>query len=85
MKLLPLNRNVLVEVEKKSETTKSGIIIASAEDQRMEMATVLAVAKDCDIVKAGDTIHFKTYSLSEVEIESKIYGFIKEEDILAKA
>lgn len=85
MNVIPLNTNVFVSVEKKSDVTKSGIIIATADDTRMEIAEVLEVAQAVEQVKKGDKIHFKTYSLSEVEIEDKIYGFIKEEDILAKA
>ena len=79
----PLNRQVLVSIEKKPEATKSGIIIASKEDPRSEKAKVVALDKEVEIVKKGDLIYFKSYSLSEVEIEDKLYGFLKEEDILA--
>lgn len=84
MKITPLNGNVLVSVEKKDNVTKSGIILATAGDERMEIAEVLEIAQNVEQVKKGDRIHFKTYSLSEVEIEDEIYGFIKQEDILAK-
>lgn len=80
----PLNRHVLILVEKKPETTKSGIIIASAEDPRSEKARVIALDEEITSLKKGDTIYFKSYALSEVEIEDKLYGFIREDEILAK-
>ena len=73
----------MVAIEKKPEATKSGIIIATAEDPRSEKAKVIALDKEVKCVKKGDIIYFKSYSLSEVEIDDKLYGFLKEEDILA--
>ena len=84
MKIKPLNRNVLVLIEKKSEMTKSGIIVASADDPRSEKAKVIAVDKEVKSIQKGDTIYFKSYTLSEVEIDGKLYGFIKEDEILAR-
>ena len=62
----------------------SDLIIASAEDPRSEKAKIVALDKEVKCVKKGDIIYFKSYSLSEVEIEDKLYGFLKEEDILAR-
>lgn len=83
MKIQPLNRNVFVLVEKKPETTKSGIIVLNKEDVRSEKAKIIALDKEITSLKKGDTIHFKAYALSEVEIDDKIYGFIREDEILA--
>lgn len=84
----PLNRNILVEVKEKEKEVNVGtikiVLASSSEDQRLEIATVLAVASDVESVKKGDVIHFKAYSLSEVEIDKKIYGFLKEDELLAK-
>lgn len=80
----PLNKHVLVLIEKKPEKTKSGIIIASAEDPRSEKAKVIALDKEVKTIKKNDIIYFKSYALSEMEIDGKLYGFIKEEEILAK-
>lgn len=78
----PLNKSVLVVVERKPSKTKSGVIIASSDDPRSEKAKVISVDKAVESVRKGDTIYFKSYSLSEVEVEGKLYGFLKEEDIL---
>lgn len=83
-RIQPLNHNVLVLIEKKPEKTKSGIIIASTEDPRSEKAKVIALDKEVKTIRIGDRICFKSYALSEVEIEGKLYGFIKEDEILAK-
>jgi co-chaperonin GroES (HSP10) len=84
LKIQPLNKQVLVLIERKKEKTKSGIIIASADDPRSEKAKVLALDKEVKCVKRGDIIYFKSYTLSEMEIDDKLYGFIKEDEILAK-
>ena len=82
--LQPLNKRILVLIEKKPETTKSGIIIASAEDPRSERAKVVSLASDVELdIKKGDIIFYKSYTLDETEYEGKLYGFLKEEDILA--
>lgn len=82
--IYPLNKQLLVLVERKPETTKSGLILASAEDPRSEKAKVIQVDSEVQSVKKGDTVYFKAYSLSEIEIDGKLYGFLKEEDLLGK-
>lgn len=80
----PLNNQILVAVEKKPDKTKSGVIIASQDDPRSEKAKVISVDREVKSVKKGDIVYFKSYSLSEIEKDGKLYGFLKEEDILGK-
>ena len=82
--LKPLNKQILVLVERKPEKTKSGLIMASVDDPRSEKAKVVEIDKEIQSVKKGDVVYFKAYSLSEIEIDGKIYGFLKEEDLLGK-
>lgn len=81
MKILPLNNNVLIEVVKEEET-KSGIIIPPEHETRLEKGKVIALDENIVRVKKGDSVFFKLYSLSSVEIDGKEFHFIKEEDIL---
>lgn len=81
MTLKPLNGHILIEVKNRPETTKSGVMVVNNGDNRMEKAVALSGG---EFIKKGDIIYFKSYSLSEVEEGGKIYGFIKEIDILAK-
>jgi len=64
-------------------TTKSGIILVSESDKRTEKGKVIST-DNSRVVKKGDTIYFKTYSLSPIKIKDEELAFIKEEDILAK-
>jgi len=77
----PLNNYVLVEISK-LEKTKSGIILATDNDARLEKGEVIALDPQVDIVKKGDLIYLKLYALSSVEIDDREYHFIKSEDIL---
>lgn len=81
MKIKPLNDNILIEIEREPETTKSGIIIATDKNVITEKGTV--IASNSENIKKGDIIYFKGYSLSPIEVDGKTLHFIKEEDILA--
>lgn len=85
MKIKPLNDNILVEIEKESEQTKSGIFIANADEKVTEKAKVLAVPENCIDVKVGDTVFYKAYTLSTLECDGKEVHFLKDSDILAIA
>ena len=78
----PLNNNVLIRVVEES-TTKSGIILTAESDKRTEKGKVIAT-DNSKVVKKGDTVYFKTYSLSLIKIKDEELAFIKEEDMLAK-
>ncbi|MFA6972881.1 MAG: co-chaperone GroES [Gallionella sp.] len=83
MKIKPLNNNVLIEIEREQEVTKSGIIISTGDTNTVtEKAKVISPGAS-EVVKKGDTIYYKAYSLSPIEIDGKTYHFIKEEEILA--
>lgn len=79
MKILPLNKNILIRI-KKEEKTKSGIILA--QEVHLDEAKVVEVAKDVESVKKGDTIFLKDYSTDEIEIGGEKLCFIKEENVL---
>jgi len=81
--MIPLFNNVLIEIQKQETVTTSGIILTTAEDKKLEKATVLAVGEDCTKLKQGDTILFKSYSADTIELNRKEITFIKEEDVLA--
>lgn len=84
MKTKPLSSNVLIKIEKADEKTKSGIVLISEQDKKLEKAEVIEVGKDVKLVKKGDTILFKSYSPDTINIDDEELSFIKEEEILAK-
>lgn len=92
--IVPLNRRIIVEPEKKEEITKGGIIIPETANQKAPTkGRVVSISEDCQIkgkIEVGDTVLFSKYSGTEVIIPAKDvegkdrqYQVIKDEDILA--
>ena len=77
-----LNNHILVLVEKLGGT-KSGLVLVSKEDMRVERAEVILVDKSVRSIKKGDFVYFKKYSLSEVSIDNKDYSFVNADEVLA--
>ena len=82
----PLLDRVLVEVVKKDERTESGIILPDTiNDTNLPKQTeVIAVGKDCEVVKEGETILFSKFSGVEVEYKKRDLVVIQEKEILAR-
>ena len=91
MTIKPLSDRVLIKMQEAEETTKSGIVLASAAQEKPQIAVVLAVGpggmvdgKQVDmIVKAGDKVITSKYSGTEVKMEGEEYTIVKQSDILA--
>jgi len=90
----PIGSRIVVEPEKVEEVTASGIVLPdTASKEKPQRGKVVAVGsgkvtsdgKTITLpVKVGDTVIFKKYSPTEIEIEKKEYFILDEEDILAK-
>lgn len=83
--LQPVNQNVLIEIdEKKEQKTFAGIILPE-KDEKKAMGKVAAISKieNCEI-SLGDTVVYKEYSGSKIELDDKKYLLIQYADILAK-
>lgn len=88
----PLGDRVLVEPLAKEEKTKSGIIIPdTADKERPEIGTILAVGEGrmTDdgvllplLVKKGQKIIFSKYGPDEVKVGDKTYLIVSESNIL---
>lgn len=95
IKLRPLGDRVLIEPqsqEEKTGKTKSGIVIPdTAEKERPEQGTIIAVGegKRDEVgrlipmsVKKGQKVLFSKYGPNEIKIDGKEYLIAREEDIL---
>jgi chaperonin GroES len=82
VKVQPLADYVVATPEEAATRTLSGIYLPDKAAEKPQIAKVLAVGKDVKQVKVGDRIIHKSYSTTEVKIESEEYVLIKEEDIL---
>ena len=91
MKLKPLADRVVVKTIEAEETTKSGIILTAAAQEKPSIAEVIEVGPGGMVdgkevvmtVKVGDKVITSKYSGTEVKCDGKEYVIVKQGDILA--
>ena len=91
MTIKRLSARVLIKMREAEETAMSGIVLASAAQEKPQIAVVLAVGpggmvdgKQVDmIVKAGDKVITSKYSGTEVKVDGEEYTIVRQSDILA--
>lgn len=89
--LKPLQDRVVIKMLESEETTKSGIILASASKEQPQIAEVIAVGPGMRVdgklvpveVKKGDKVVVSKYSGTEVKYEQEDLIIVRENDILA--
>ncbi len=88
----PLNDKVLIKMVEAEETTKSGIILTAASQEKPSIAEVVEVGpggldedgKKVNMqVKKGDKVITSKYSGTEVKYEGVNYTIVRQSDILA--
>ena len=92
MTIKPLADKVVIKACEAEETTKSGIILTAAAQEKPQIAEVIAVGpgaynKDGVLVemtvKVGDKVLTNKYSGTEVKLEGETYNIVSLSDILA--
>ena len=91
MKLRPLSDRVVIKTIEAEETTKSGIVLASAAKEKPQIATVIAVGpggmvdgKEVTMyLKVGDKVITSKYAGTEVKIDGEEYTITRQSDVLA--
>ena len=79
----PLFNRVLIKAKEAEEVRASGIVLPrNSRQERPQQGTVLAVGELCTCVKEKDSVIFKTYSPTEVNLEDSEYLILEETDIL---
>lgn len=85
--LTPLFNRVIIKPEPKRDKIASGIVLNSTYDKTEELhGTVVAIGKDCEIVKVGDMVSYPAYgydSVSENDGSSSNLMSVREPEILA--
>lgn len=80
---IPLNNNILVEIEKKENKTASGIYLPdSASKENTKVGVVVAVAQECNMVNKGNKVMFNAFSGVPVMVEGKEYLLINKLDVM---
>ena len=91
MKLKPLADRVLLKATEAEETTKSGIILSTANKEKPVISEVIAVGpggvvdgKEITMtVKPGDKVVVAKYAGTEVKLDGVEYSIVRQSDILA--
>lgn len=91
MKLKPLGDRVVIKMVEAEETTKSGIILTAAAQEKPQIAEVVEVGPggivdgvEVDMtVEPGDRVVTNKYSGTEIKIDGVEYVIVKQSDILA--
>ncbi len=91
MTIKPLIDRVVIKMVEAEETTKSGIILAAAAQEKPQVAEVVAVGpgglvdgKEVKMyVKVGDRVIMSKYSGTEVKLDGVEYTILRQSDILA--
>ncbi|GHU60033.1 10 kDa chaperonin [Clostridia bacterium] len=91
MAIKPLSDRVVVKMLEAEETTKGGIILASAAKEKPQVAEVTAVGpggvvdgKEVKMeLKVGDKVLLSKYAGTEVKLDGEEYTIIRQSDVLA--
>lgn len=91
MKIVPLFDRVVVKAVEQNETSKGGILLPNAAQEKQEMAVVIACGPGGLVdgkevvmqVKEGDTVLYSKYSGSTFKVDGKEVTIIRQNDILA--
>ena len=91
MTLRPLADRVLLKATEAEETTKSGIILSTANKEKPVISEVVAVGPGGVVdgkeivmtVKPGDKVVVAKYAGTEVKLDGAEYSIVRQNDILA--
>ena len=91
MTVKPLGDRVVIKNVEAEETTKSGLILTTAAQEKPQMAEVLAVGpggmvdgKEITMqVEVGQKVIYSKYAGTEVKLDGVEYIIVKQSDILA--
>lgn len=91
MNIVPIFDRVVLLPKDNEQSTKSGIILPTASQEKSQIATVIAVGKGGLIdgkevemqVSVGDDVIYSKYAGTEFNIDDKKYIIVRQTDILA--
>ncbi len=91
MAIKPLFDRVVVEAVNSEEKTKSGIVLLAKDQEKPQMAQVIAVGPGGMVdgnevvmqLKVGDKVLYSKYAGSEFKIDGKEVTIIRQSDVLA--
>ncbi|MGN1085510.1 MAG: co-chaperone GroES [Porcipelethomonas sp.] len=91
MNIKPLADRVVIKMTEAEETTKSGLILASAAKEKPQIAEVVAVGPGGMVdgekvemyLKVGDKVLLSKYAGTEVKVDDVEYTILRQSEVLA--
>ena len=91
MKIKPLFDRIVVEPVEAEEKTKSGIVLLAKDQEKPQMARVIAVGPGGNVdgkdvvmqVNVGDKVLCSKYAGSEFKVDGKDVTIMRQSDVLA--
>ena len=91
MTITPLFDRIVIKELESEETTKSGIVLPTAAQEKPQMAEVIAVGpggkvdgKDVEMqLSVGDKVIISKYAGTPVKMDGNEYTIIRQSDVLA--
>ena len=91
MTIKPLQDRVVIKMLEAEETTKSGIILTGAAQEKPQVAQIIAVGpgglvdgKEVKMeLKVGDKVLISQYAGTKVKLEGEEYTILSQNDVLA--
>lgn len=84
--LRPLGKRVVIKIKEREQTTASGFVLPDSAKEKEQFGEIIAVGPDIeekDGVKVGDTVYFKNYTGTEIEIDDEKVLVVEHKDLLA--
>ena len=91
MSIKPLHDRVVVNMLEADETTKSGIILAAAAQEKPQIAQIIAVGpggvveghEEKMYVEVGQKVLVSKYAGTQVKVDGEEYTILRQSDLLA--
>lgn len=91
MNIKPLQDRVVIKMLEAEETTKSGIILTGASQEKQQIAEIIAVGpggivdgKEIKMeLKVGDKVLISQYAGTKVKLDGEEYTILSQGDVLA--
>ncbi len=91
MNIKPLADRIVIKMTEAEETTKSGLILASASKEKPQIAEVVAVGPGGIVdgekvemyLNVGDKVLLSKYAGTEVKVDDVEYTILRQSEVLA--
>jgi chaperonin GroES len=79
----PLADRIVAQLIQPQTKTAAGLYLPDSAREKPQVAKVVAIGPTVKAVKVGDSIIYKDYSATELQLDGEKYLVVKEEDVLA--